>query len=518
MDKRHSILIVDDDESTCKSLTLIFGKNGCETQTAGTGREAIEKARQKFFNVALLDIKLPDMEGIQLLAPLKEMHPDIVTIMLTGYASVDSAIGALNAGASAYITKPLNMDEVLDRVRDALDKQQLVMENRRLYEEAQQEVAERRRAEEALKASEKKYMGLVENSPDIIFTLTPEGHFGFVGGAVECLTGFTPEDLIGKHFTSIVWPEDTNKAQFHFNERRTEKRATRRLELRLQVKTGKGKQFDIHYLAIELNAFGMYDKPVTEKDKNFLGTYGVARDITARKKVEQALRCSNRLLLGEHKQRKVLAKRLIKLLESDRREVAMELHDHVGQILTTLKMDLEMILREVKSDGAAFKESIQLAHDKALQAMEGIQHIAHGLRPAVLDTLGLVPSLRELFDDIKQHAELEIRFFHKKIPRRFDPEKELAVYRIAQEALTNVVKHAHARKVFVNLVREKEFFTLGVEDDGVGFDKNGVMKISKRKGPLGLLIMRERAVQVDGEFSVESRIGGGTHLFVRIPV
>ena len=150
MDEKESILIVDDNESTCKSLTLVFGKKGYETETAGTGREAIEKARGRFFNLALLDIRLPDMEGIELIAPLKEIHPDLLVIMVTAYASLETAVRSLKEGASAYIHKPLNMDEVLATVREALEKQRLVMENRRLYEVAQQELTERIRAEEAL--------------------------------------------------------------------------------------------------------------------------------------------------------------------------------------------------------------------------------------------------------------------------------------------------------------------------------------------------------------------------------
>ncbi len=146
MDKA-SILIVDDDQTSCKTLALIFEKGGYETETAGTGQEAVEKVRERFFNLALLDIKLPDMEGVELLAPLKEMHPDMVVIMVTAYASLETAVRAVNEGASAYITKPLNMDRVLARVEDALEKQRLVMENRRLYQEAQRELAERKRLE-----------------------------------------------------------------------------------------------------------------------------------------------------------------------------------------------------------------------------------------------------------------------------------------------------------------------------------------------------------------------------------
>jgi len=128
MDEKESILIVDDDKSTCRSLALILGKKGYETGTAGTGREALEKAKGRFFNVALLDIKLPDVEGVELLAPLKKMHPDMIVLMITGHASLESAVRTSLEGALAYITKPLNMDSVLTAVREALEKQRLVME------------------------------------------------------------------------------------------------------------------------------------------------------------------------------------------------------------------------------------------------------------------------------------------------------------------------------------------------------------------------------------------------------
>ncbi len=150
MVENESILIVDDDESTRKGLSLIFGKRGYATETAATGREGIEKAQGKFFNLALLDIKLPDMEGVELLSPLKQMHPDMKVIMATAHASLDTAVQAVNAGASAYITKPLDMDQVLIAVREVLEKQRLVMENKSLYQAAQRELLERKQAEDAL--------------------------------------------------------------------------------------------------------------------------------------------------------------------------------------------------------------------------------------------------------------------------------------------------------------------------------------------------------------------------------
>jgi signal transduction histidine kinase len=158
----HRILIVDDDESICRSLRLIFKRKGYETETAGTGREAIEKAQGGFFNLALLDIRLPDTAGIELLAPLKELHPDMAVILVTGYASLETAVQALNEGASGYITKPLNVDEVLSKARDVFEKQRLVMENRQLYQAAQRELAERKVAEAALKEYSERLEEMVE--------------------------------------------------------------------------------------------------------------------------------------------------------------------------------------------------------------------------------------------------------------------------------------------------------------------------------------------------------------------
>ena len=156
-DEKESILIVDDDESILKSLALILEKKGYEPETAVTGREAIEKVRERFFNLAFLDIRLSDMEGVELLAPFKELHPEMVVIIVTGYASLETAVRALNEGAAAYITKPLNMDEVLITVREGLEKQHLARENKRLYQEAQRELAERKRAEEEKKKLEAQF-------------------------------------------------------------------------------------------------------------------------------------------------------------------------------------------------------------------------------------------------------------------------------------------------------------------------------------------------------------------------
>ncbi|MBN1318885.1 MAG: response regulator [Anaerolineales bacterium] len=147
MQEKPSILIVDDDVNVRKTLAGILAKKGFDTDTAGSGSEALEKARDKFFNLALLDLRLPDKPGIDLIGPLKELHPDTEMIVATGYSSMETAVQALNQGASAYITKPLDMDSVLSTVQNILDRQHLVLENKRLLKEAQHELTERKKVE-----------------------------------------------------------------------------------------------------------------------------------------------------------------------------------------------------------------------------------------------------------------------------------------------------------------------------------------------------------------------------------
>jgi len=242
------------------------------------------------------------------------------------------------------------------------------------------------------------------------------------------------------------------------------------------------------------------------------------KEIIVRKQAEEALKQANEELRKEQKNRRILSNRLIDLLEKDRHQIAMELHDHIGQSLTSLKMILELLHDKVKSSDAEWTSQISAAEEKAIHILKDIKDISRGLRPAMLDALGLVSSLRELVSELQDQTDMEIRFFSRGIPKRFSPEKELALYRIAQEGVANVMKHANAKDIFVNLIKKANTLSLSVEDNGVGFDPGKAMKVTRRRGPLGLLIMKERAEQLDGEYTIESQIGKGTHLLVEIPL
>lgn len=243
----------------------------------------------------------------------------------------------------------------------------------------------------------------------------------------------------------------------------------------------------------------------------------VGKDIE-HKQLHESLEQANKRLVNEHRQRKDLSKKLIKLLEKDRQNIAMELHDQVGQTLTSIKINLEVTENQLKSNDINLNTGgIQSAKEKVTQAIRDIKNISHGLRPAMLDTLGLVSALRELFNEVERESDIDIQFFSRKIPKHFCKEKEIAIYRIAQESLNNAIKHARTKQVFVSLVKKDQRALLSVEDDGVGFEPGKIMKNHLGKH-LGLVFMRERVIQLDGEFNIESCKGGGTLVLADIPL
>lgn len=222
MPGRPSILIVDDDISIRKTLAGILNKKGFNPDTAGTAREALEKAGQRFFNLALLDLKLPDSEGIDLIIPLKKLHPDMEMIVATGFSSMETAVQAMNKGASAYITKPLDIDNVLLKIDDILKRQHLILENKRLLQETHHELEERKRVEVQRDAT----LAELKRRTEELGLLYKAGHqlgrtldlqeiyqvlYDVVSGAMPCdsmiLSSFDPKDNMIKCVNN--WHEGT---------------------------------------------------------------------------------------------------------------------------------------------------------------------------------------------------------------------------------------------------------------------------------------------------------------------
>jgi signal transduction histidine kinase len=202
----------------------------------------------------------------------------------------------------------------------------------------------------------------------------------------------------------------------------------------------------------------------------------------------------------------------VEVQESERRYIARELHDEAGQALTSLKVGLSLLEREVEKSEALTAGIVELS-----EMIDGIQENLHrlamNLRPASLDHLGLVAGLSQYIEAVSDQHGLMAEFEAVGVTGRFPVDIETAVYRIVQEAVTNVIRHAQATRLDVLLDQRNDRLVVLVEDNGIGFDPWEVSD----KDHLGIIGMRERAEMLGGELQVECSPGTGTTIRVEVP-
>jgi signal transduction histidine kinase len=208
-----------------------------------------------------------------------------------------------------------------------------------------------------------------------------------------------------------------------------------------------------------------------------------------------------------------LSRQLVEVQEGERRNIARELHDEIGQLLTGLKLLLEMGAR-VRPE----KVKARLSEAQALvnELITRVRELSLDLRPAMLDDLGVLPALLWHFERFTELSRVRVVFRHSGLEeQRFSPEVETAAYRIVQEALTNVARHAKVAEVAVRLWVDENTLDLRIEDRGAGFDPEATLSAAASSGLAG---MRERAVLLGGRLTVTSTSGGGTQVMAELPL
>jgi signal transduction histidine kinase len=210
-----------------------------------------------------------------------------------------------------------------------------------------------------------------------------------------------------------------------------------------------------------------------------------------------------------------LSSSLVQAQEHERRTIARELHDEIGQALTAIKVELAVARRSL-SEGPA-TESLDEVRRISDQALRTVRDLSHLLHPTVLDDLGLVAALDQMLAGFSRRSGLVVRFEHEGVASKLSEERAVAVYRIVQEGLTNIVRHADARHVRVRLRQANDRLAVTVEDDGRGFDTAALDGPSSTRG-LGLIGIEERARGLGGTFVVESAHWRGSKLSVEIPI
>ena len=214
------------------------------------------------------------------------------------------------------------------------------------------------------------------------------------------------------------------------------------------------------------------------------------------------------------RQLKALSRRVQEAQEQERRRVALELHDELGQLLTAIKINLQLGERyKEKAPPDLYAENLRIVEE----ALQQVRRLATGLRPSMLDDLGLAPALKWVAEQSASRSGFEVTFHHERTQVRLAPEIETACFRIVQEALTNISRHAQAKRVDITLRRDGTDLLLEVQDDGLGFDLAAMNQRALAGGSLGVLGMQERATLLGGQLDIGSAPGEGCKVRLRCP-
>ncbi|MBW2366732.1 MAG: response regulator [Deltaproteobacteria bacterium] len=489
-------------------------------------RESLKENRP--YSVVFLDVRMPPgPDGIWAAQEIRKMDPHVEIVIITAFADVEPAdIISLVPPAHKliYIQKPFFLKEIyhfayslsakwsqeknIEKLTAQLEKkvtsgeQELAKKNRKLTAE----IMVRRQAEKALRAGNTQLREILDASIDWIVHLTEDKRIIWTNQTITNHLGKNTDALIGKTcHESIMQNADLCK----------------KCPFQRTKETGKIERDVIYYPNARDTKAGSYRDiycvPLNNGhavDKTYLV---VSRDITQRMKAEASLKEANAKLSEKSLQRKRIARKLIQILENERRHTAMELHDHMGNAITTIRIGFKDLHEKLSSNVPELLSLSQTIEKNAIEKITGIKNIAYDLMPHTLENLGLLAAAKALVTEMKNIFEMKVIFYSNNIPDTIDPEKSLGLYRILQEALTNVTKHAMAKKVHINLVKKEKAIVLSIEDDGIGFEKDRFPGEHSARGMLGLLIMQERAVQLGGHVVIDSQPNGGTYLEAQIP-
>ncbi|MBE9547618.1 MAG: PAS domain S-box protein [Proteobacteria bacterium] len=358
------------------------------------------------------------------------------------------------------------------------------------------DMTERKRAEGALRESEKKYRRLFNTESDAIMIFDAETlEFIDVNESALSLYGYTREEFLKLRQPAITAKPEESEASI--------KETLAGKLIRIPIRYHKKKDGTIFSVEISAGTFTMKNRKVL---------FGVIRDITERRQAEEAL-------LNSEKRLHYLSSQLITAQEKERRRISLELHDEMGQALTAISINIRSIEKELPSDlTPLIKERIAEIYSLADQASEQIRELSHYLRPSMLDDLGLVPTLHWYLDVYRKRTNLDVKYEPINFEERPSPEVETVIYRVVQEALNNIVKHAQAGSVLVRLERKDKEAAVFIKDNGGGFEVNEFLAPDDLKGGIGILGMQERVSILGGKFSIQSSKGHGTRISVEIPL
>jgi PAS domain S-box-containing protein len=359
------------------------------------------------------------------------------------------------------------------------------------------DVTEKYRIRESLQKSEEMYRTIFENTGTATIIIEEDTTISLANKKFEKLTGYSKEEIENK----MGWPEFVVEADHDRLQRYHEKRRQNRFEAPNQYETSiMDKENKLHNIIVNIDVIPNTNKSVASFS-----------DITKLKKAKAEI---------EH-QKKMLHRLNIKIInaqEEERKKISKELHDDMGQNLTAISINLSTMKQQVaekcnSGTMARLEESMEIVD----LISDRIHQMVYKLRPSILDDLGLIRTIKWYVNRYKKRTRIPVEVHTSNINGRYKPQLEIILYRIIQEALTNITKHAHADKVKISIVENTKALNITIKDNGQGFNPESLSFDSLSNGGMGIPGIRERLLEVEGQLQIDSEPGRGTKLLITIP-
>lgn len=492
-----NLLIVDDIKDNILVLEAICRKVEVNLIKAFSGAEALEKTKGVELALAILDVKMPEMSGYELARRLNEDETQnkVPIIFLTAHDERDVLEG-YDSGAVDYIIKPINSKVLVSKIRvfiDLFNQKQIVQENAFLLKKSAEELMHANavllKQKEKLQQEQAFAKALLNSIPGIFYLYSyPELKLVNWNKNHETIFGYTAEEMDG-----------ISVASFHLQE-------NLRSILSLEEAFMNGNQASIEAPLItkdgRLLPFLLTGTKFESDGKIYL--MGVGIDISDRKKAELELQNSYEKL-------QQLSQYTEKAKESERKMIARELHDDLGQALTAVKIDLAIIKQQISNPDVCFK--IEKTSDLVGETIKTVQRLTFQLRPEIIDDLGLNAAISWYTKEFSQRSGIMI-ILDMDSEVAIPPDDSLTLYRILQESLTNVARHSKATQVVIKLMQENDMINFRISDNGIGISDQEI----NAKNSFGLIGIKERATSLAGTCEICSNNGSGTVVNLLFPL
>jgi len=517
--EKVNILMVDDQAGKLLSYEAILAELGENLIQAMSAREALEKLLKIDVAAVLMDVSMPDIDGFEL-AELIRQHPRfqktaIIFISAVHLTDVDRLKGYQH-GAVDYLSVPIVPEVLRAKVRVFAELHRKKLQLERLNSELEQRVAERTQQLEQkalallklnsdLAQKNQELDAIVQTAPDIIFSRQADGEREYISGRFYEYTGAPAGSAVGLGWMEYLHPDDKEPSLEHW--------------VRC-VQSGQAyeSEYRIRGADSQYRWFRARAVPLRDTDGNIVKWYGTCSDIHDSKLLEQSIRDNavelERLVNSRTAELRRLSGRLMSMQDEERRRIAREIHDGLGQELAAAKMILDGIL--AKDSSPQIRQASVDASQLVERAIQQVRTISHLLHPPLLDEVGLVSALRWFLEGLSERSGINVRLdVDPPNLGRLKSELETAIFRIIQEALTNMFRHSGARNGNVSVAERNGNILVTVTDDGKGVDED-VTQLRPESVGVGIGGMRQRVTELGGTLRL-SNANPGTIVEVVIP-